>query len=153
MYRILIANGVNLDLLGSRPSGLYGKRTLADLEVFLREECARLESFLDAKIELSFFQSNDEVKYLEKLGESWDGALLNPGAWTHTSLALADRLEALNLPFIEVHLSQLAKRESYRQHSYLSAHALGVIHGLGFDSYLVALHALIRHLALDENSV
>lgn len=144
--KILIANGVNLDLLGSRPSQHYGDQTLKDLETYLTREALVLENIFDRKIELTFFQSNDEGKFLEQISLSWDGALMNPGAWTHTSLALADRLEALKLPFVEVHLSQLYQRESYRQQSYLSKHALGVVCGFGFASYSVGLHGLLQSL-------
>ena len=148
MYRILIANGVNLDLLGKRPKGIYGSGTLQDLEKLLRSQLPSLEASLKTKIELSFFQSNEEAEYLNKISEKWDGALLNPGAWTHTSLALGDRLETLQLPFVEVHLSQLSKREDFRQQSFLSVHALGVVHGFGLDSYLLGLHGLMRQLVL-----
>jgi len=147
LFKILVANGVNLDLLGTRPQQFYGERSLKDLETFLSQ--AVTQSFA-SQVELSFFQSNDEARYLEFLGQNWDGALLNPGAWTHTSLALADRLEALQLPFVEVHLSHLAKRESWRQASYSSKHSIGVVYGFGFDSYLLGLHGIVRHLLARE---
>lgn len=146
MYRILVANGVNLDLLGTRPKQFYGDRNLKDLENYLSEAILPITQSLQKQVELTFFQSNDEAKYLEKLSEPWHGAVLNPGAWTHTSLALADRLEALQLPFVEVHLSHLAKREPWRQESYAAKHSLGVVYGFGFDSYLLGLHGLIRQL-------
>lgn len=153
MFRILIANGVNLDLLGTRPKQFYGERSLKDLEAFLSQAIVPTTKALKTEIQLTFFQSNDEASYLQKLGEDWHGALLNPGAWTHTSLALADRLEALQLPFVEVHLSHLAKREPWRQASYATRHSLGVVYGFGFDSYLLALHGLIRHLLASESVV
>lgn len=146
MYKILVANGVNLDLLGTRPQSIYGHRNLSDLQNYVFKEVNILQETLDSKIDLTFFQSNEEHSFLQKISEGWDGAVLNPAAWTHTSLALADRLEALQLPFVEVHLSQLARRESFRQHSYSSKHAVGVIYGFGFDSYILGLHAILRHL-------
>lgn len=138
-YRILVASGVNLDLLGRRDPEIYGRATLADMETLLRAEAP-------AGTDLTFFQTNDEAAYLAKLGEGWHGAVLNPGAWTHTSLALADRVVGLGLPFVEAHLSSLARREPFRHRSYTAAHALGVVQGFGIDSYLLALQGLVRRL-------
>ena len=146
-YEVIIANGVNLDLLGKREKHHYGSQSLLDLEAFLLEKsealCNRLYDF---KINLTFFQSNDEGKFLDELSKPWDGAIINPGAWTHTSLALADRLAALKLAFVEVHLSKLAQREDFRQRSFCAVHALGTISGFGFDSYFIGLLALLQHL-------
>jgi 3-dehydroquinate dehydratase-2 len=145
---ILIAQGVNLDLLGTREPEIYGSDTLATIEAMVRQaspDIARLFGW--SAPELCFFQSNHESLFLEKLSEGWSGALINPGAWTHTSLALADRLAALRLPFVEVHLSNLSRRESFRQHSYASPHALGVCYGFGATSYLSALTGLYAYLA------
>lgn len=150
MYRILLANGVNLDLLGARPKAIYGERTLKDLEAYLHDQVPLLENILKVQCSLVFFQSNDEASYLAKISETWDGMLLNPGAWTHTSLALSDRLEALQVPFVELHLSQLAQREPWRQESFCARHAVGVVYGFGFDSYLLALHGLLRHISSNE---
>lgn len=146
-YKILISNGVNLDLLGTREPSVYGHETLDDLEKRLRNFSKYLEDIYKCSIDLSFFQTNDEASYLDILTQvSWDGCVLNPGAWTHTSLALGDRLKALRITFIEVHLSNIYARESYRHHSYLTPHAAGVISGLGMRSYLSALLALIDFL-------
>ena len=82
---------------------------------------------------------------MNEIAKPYDGALLNPGAWTHTSLALGDRLAAVRLPFIEVHLSHLDKREAFRSNSYSAPHALGVVYGLGIDSYIAALAGLLGH--------
>lgn len=145
--RILIANGVNLDLLGRREPDVYGSRTLADLEAYLLGLLPPLAKCLGLHTpSCIFFQSNDEASFMAKLDEGWHGALINPGAWTHTSLALADRLAGLRLPFIEVHLSHLSQREAIRQHSYCAPHALGVVSGLGFDSYAAGLMGLLTHL-------
>ena len=146
LYKILIANGVNLDLLGKREPDIYGSSTLLDLEAFLQEQRAVLLNAGLPRFDLSLFQSNDEGAFLSKLSEGWDGAIINAGAWTHTSLALADRLAALSLPFIEVHLSNLSRREPYRHHSYAAPHARGVVFGAGFDSYSMALYGLLRLL-------
>lgn len=146
--RIIVANGVNLDLCGRRDAGLYSSFTMAELEKYLHDHAANLASLFGFQTcQLVFFQTNNEHEFLIEIAKDWQGAVLNPGAWTHTSLALGDRLEALSLPFIEVHISHLFRREGYRRRSYCARHALGVISGLGMDSYLAALTALLSHLA------
>lgn len=145
--RILVANGVNLDLLGQRESHVYGDFTLRDLEQHLKHFAATLEPlFPGYKVELNCRQSNDETEFLGWMSESWDGALINAGAWTHTSLAIADRLRATQLKFIEVHISNIAAREAFRHHSYLSPVAAGVVFGMGADSYTAALLGLLKIL-------
>ena len=140
---ILVASGVNLDLLSQREPGIYGSTTLDEIHTLLQEEAKAAH----INIYLECFQTNSEPEYLEKLSEKkWDGCILNPGAWTHTSLAIGDRLKGLGLKFVEVHLSNIYARESFRHHSYLSPHAVGVISGFGADSYLLALKALIHKL-------
>ena len=99
-----------------------------------------------AKVELSFFQSNSESSFLEEVSKQWDGAVINPGAWTHTSLALGDRLLAAGLPYIEVHMSNTASRETFRHFSYISKGAQGTITGLGKTSYLTGIFALLTYL-------
>jgi len=138
--RILVASGVNLDLLGRREPGIYGRATLADLEVLARSEFA-------ARAELFFAQTNVEAEYLALLDGEWSGAVINPGAWTHTSLALADRLAGLELPFVEVHLSNTAAREAFRHHSYTARLAVGVVQGFGINSYLLGIDGILRYLA------
>lgn len=145
---ILIANGVNLDLLGRREPTIYGKHSLADIEDKLRQVSPALATvFALPTVELTFFQSNHEGLFLEEISKSWDAAVINAGAWTHTSLALADRLAAVSLPFVEVHISNLSNREEFRQHSYAARHALGVCYGFGIDSYTAALSGLYAVLA------
>src|SRR5436190_1810248 len=108
MTKILVANGVNMDLLGIRQPEIYGRQSLADIESILREQVRALATLARLEtVELEFFQSNHEGVFLDKLTLGWDGILINPGAWTHSSLALADRLLGLNIPYVEVHLSQL----------------------------------------------
>ena len=147
-YRILVAHGVNLDLLGKREPHIYGHTSLAglneNLERLLPSLCAAVG--IEAKTSLSFFQTNSEENYLRHFDVGWSGALVNPGAWSHTSLAVADRLAALELPFVEVHLSNLFQRESFRQQSFLSRGALCVIQGSGIISYQAGLLALLSFL-------
>ena len=144
---ILVANGVNLDLIGTREPNIYGYQTLIDLQHVLKKEANQLNTYFSShNIQLDFFQSNNEADYLEKISQPYDGALLNPGAWTHTSLALGDRLAALKLTFIEVHLSNISNREPIRQRSFCQAHAQGVVCGLGVDAYTVGLFALLKKI-------
>lgn len=146
--RILILNGVNLDLLGRREAEHYGRWNLADMEQDLRGSAPSLAQLIGlGSLELSFFQTNREEDFLEILTRGWDGAVINAGAWTHTSLAIADRLRALKLLFIEAHISNLSAREGFRQHSYLAPIAGGVVYGLGFCVYRVALFALLSRIA------
>ena len=139
--RIVIANGPNLNLLGSRQPEIYGRETLADIEAQLR---ARADG---AGIELSFFQTNHEGVMLDRLqaeAAGSDGVILNPGALTHQSYALYDCLQALSVPVLEVHLSNLHSRtEAFRSHSLTAPAATGVIMGLGSRGYLLALEWFI----------
>ena len=137
--RILIGSGVNLDLLGRREPDVYGHATLADMETLVRESVAD-------RAALTFMQTNDEAQFLGALDQGWDGAVLNPGAWTHTSLALADRLAGLGLPFVEVHLSNTAAREAFRHHSFGARLAVGVVQGFGIHSYLLGVEGLLAFL-------
>ncbi len=139
MKKILVVHGPNLGLLGEREPKVYGKTTLAQLNAFLETEARRL------KLELKIFQSNWEGAILDFLTaeRKWaEGVVINPGALTHYSLALRDCLSAINLPAIEVHLSNLAAREEFRRHSVTAGACLGQISGLGVKSYVVALQVL-----------
>ncbi|MBB3186159.1 type II 3-dehydroquinate dehydratase [Microbacter margulisiae] len=136
----LILNGPNLNLLGAREPGVYGHRTFDDFYAELRNHFSN-HSFL-------YFQSNHEGTLIDKLHEygfQIDGIILNAGAFTHTSIALADAIHAISTPVIEVHISNVFKRESFRHHSYLSEACLGSISGFGLDSYRLAVEALIQH--------
>ena len=141
--RILVIHGPNLNLLGQREPEVYGSTTLADIEADLKE-CADSEGCT-----LESFQSNHEGELIDRiqaaLGES-DGILINPGGLTHSSVALRDALTAVALPVLEVHLSNVFARESFRHHSYVSGIALGVISGLGAKGYRMGLSALLDHL-------
>jgi 3-dehydroquinate dehydratase-2 len=144
MARILLLNGPNLNLLGSREPDVYGTDTLVAIEQHL----ARLAN--EAGHEVSAFQSNAEHELIERLHAAPKAGvafvIFNPGAFTHTSVALRDALLAVRLPFIEVHLSNTYARESFRSHSYFSDIALGCIVGLGPIGYEFALRAAIRKL-------
>jgi 3-dehydroquinate dehydratase-2 len=141
--RFLVANGVNLDLLGKRETKIYGSMTLADLQSEIQRSWTVLSEAMDLpETELHFFQSNHEGVFLEALDAGWDGVVLNPGAWTHTSLALVDRIRAIDVPFVEVHLSNIFAREPARQHSLCSGEVAGVIAGFGANSYVAALMVL-----------
>ena len=141
MKRIVIINGPNLDRLGIREPDIYGDQTLTDLENLLSEEAESLG------VQVQFYQSNHEGFIIDEIGEYSDseifGLILNPGALTHTSLALRDAIAGSDLPTIEVHISNIYRREDIRQHSLTAPACIGVISGLGFDSYVAAL----RHLA------
>lgn len=143
--RILILNGPNLNLLGTREPAIYGGRTLAEIESEL-SEVARLH-----QADLAFFQSNHEGALVDRIHVARaDGTtflIINAGAFTHTSVALRDALAAVALPFIEVHLSNVHRREAFRHHSYLADLAVGTIVGLGAAGYRYALD-----FALSERS-
>ncbi len=136
---ILIINGPNLNLLGRREPEIYGSDSFESFFTTLQE------SFPQVKLE--YFQSNHEGALLDKLHEagfSVDGIVLNAGALTHTSIALADAVAAIPAPVVEVHISNVHKRESFRHHSFISAVAAGLIVGLGLDGYRLAVDYLIR---------
>jgi 3-dehydroquinate dehydratase-2 len=145
MARVLLLNGPNLNLLGSREPGIYGAETLESIEK------RAMEVARETGHELSAFQSNAENELIERIhGAPADGIsfiVFNPAAFTHTSVALRDALAAVRLPFIEVHLSNTHAREPFRRHSYFSDIAVGVIAGLGAFGYELAVRAAARHLA------
>jgi 3-dehydroquinate dehydratase-2 len=145
MARVLLLNGPNLNLLGSREPGIYGAETLTSIEKRASEVARELGH------ELTAFQSNAEHELIDRIHRTpADGVaflVFNPGAFTHTSVALRDAISAVRLPFIEVHLSNTYAREPFRRHSYFSDIAVGVIVGLGAFGYELALRAAARHLA------
>lgn len=145
MATILVIHGPNLNLLGDREPAIYGKTTLAELNDRLQ---AQAEAAGHGLLSL---QSNAESALIDRVQEARhedvDFILINPAAFTHTSIALRDALAASEIPFIEVHLSNLHAREAFRRHSYFSDLALGVICGLGSDGYDFALQAALRRLA------
>jgi 3-dehydroquinate dehydratase-2 len=145
MTRILLVNGPNLNLLGTREPALYGSSSLADIERRLAAEAQARGASLEA------FQSNAEHELVERIqrlaADPVDFVILNPGAFTHTSVALRDALLAVGTPFIEVHLSNVQAREPFRRHSYFSDIATGCIVGLGPAGYSLALTAALDRLA------
>lgn len=144
MARILVLNGPNLNLLGRREPEVYGHDTLADIDALLEQRARELGH------ELETFQSNAEHALIDRVHRARDDAdfvLLNPGAFTHTSIALRDAFAAVALPFIELHLSNVAAREPFRRTSYFSDIAIGTIAGFGVGSYVLALDAADRHLS------
>ncbi len=132
--KILIINGANLNLLGTREPHIYGSQTFEQYFSILKNDYST--------IELSYYQSNIEGELINKLHEvgfSYDGIIFNAGAFTHTSIALGDAISAIKTPVIEVHISNVYARESFRHKSYLSAYCKGVICGFGVESYRLAL--------------
>lgn len=138
---VLVLNGPNLNLLGSREPDIYGSATLAEIEADCRKAAGSLG------LEVDFRQSNQEgelVDWIQEAGRSAKGIIINPGAYSHTSIALHDALLGASIPAIEVHLSNIFARERFRRHSYVSPVASGVICGLGPAGYLLALDAMAR---------
>ena len=138
MEQLIIINGPNLNLLGKRQPDIYGNQTF--------------ESYLDTlkakydKVEITYFQSNIEGEIIDKLHEvgfSYDGIVLNAGAYTHTSVGIGDAVKAVTTPVVEVHISNTFSREDFRHHSFISPHAKGVILGFGMQSYQLAIESFI----------
>ena len=147
-HRILLLNGPNLNLLGKREPGIYGSATLDDIVSHLHQ-VANTED-----VTLQHLQSNAEFELVNAIHAAMgeiDFILINPAAFTHTSVALRDALLGVAIPFIEIHLSNVHAREPFRHHSYLSDVAKGVICGLGADGYEFALLAAVRHLRQSNN--
>jgi 3-dehydroquinate dehydratase-2 len=144
MATILVLHGPNLNLLGTREPEIYGSTTLADINQRLTEICLNQGHHLQA------MQSNAEYELIDRIhdarSEGVNFIIINPAAFTHTSVALRDALAAVEIPFIEVHLSNVHARETFRQHSYFSDIAKGVICGFGPQSYELALQATFQHL-------
>ena len=141
--QLLLINGPNLNLLGSREPSIYGAQTLSQIELAL-EKRAELEG-----MELKCFQSNSEGALVDRVHEAIgkvDGILINAGAYTHTSIALRDALGGSKIPFVEIHLSNTSGRESFRHNSYLSDLAIGVVSGFKSYSYHLAFQGLVDHL-------
>ena len=141
MKKCLVINGPNLNMLGVREPGIYGSSTLSDLETMMREKATELG------VSLEFFQSNHEGAIIDKIHASmgnFDGIILNPGAYTHYSYAIADALGSVDVPCIEVHISNIHKREEFRRISVTAPSCQGQISGLGFYGYICALEALVN---------
>lgn len=148
--KILVINGPNLNMLGIREPEIYGNESLADLEAYLRNYCENPASDSGSagkpQVEISFFQSNWEGAIIDTIQEAYgkiDGIIINPAAYTHTSLAIADAIKAVNIPTVEVHLSDLKDREDFRQNSYISPVCLATITGKHFEGYAEAVDLLV----------
>ena len=142
--RIAVLNGPNLNLLGTREPALYGHQTLADIEARLNVVAREL------RVDLEFAQQNGEgalIDYVQSLRQRVDGAVVNAGAYSHTSLALRDAFVAVDVPFVEVHVTNVFAREPERRHSMLAPAAIGVVCGLGAYGYELALRGLVARLA------
>lgn len=140
MRKILIINGPNLNLLGVREPGLYGKVSMEDYLSALREDYP--------EVTIDYYQSNHEGDIIDRLHESGfdtslDGIVLNAGAYSHTSLAIADAIRSIQRPVVEVHISNIAAREEVRHNSLLTSACCGIISGFGLDSYRLAIEALL----------
>ncbi len=145
--RILVLNGPNLNMLGTREPALYGHQTLDDI----REMCARRAGALD--LDIDFRQSNHEgelVEWIQQARGACAGIVINPGGYTHTSVAIMDALLLSELPVIEVHISNIFRREPFRGHSYVSQAASGMITGLGAHGYVLALDAVAEIIATEN---
>jgi 3-dehydroquinate dehydratase-2 len=142
--KLLLLNGPNLNLLGTREPHVYGHSTLADIEGAAGKQAETANASLEC------FQSNHEGALIDRIHaarlEQIDAIIINPGGLTHTSIALRDALSAVGIPFIEVHISNVYQRESFRHHSYLSGVAKGVICGLGVEGYRLAIDFSLKNL-------
>lgn len=142
-FKVLVINGPNLNFLGIREPKVYGSDNLESLVCNLQKQSAELG------VSLEHFQSNSEGAIVDKIQQAYgntDFILINAGAYTHTSVAILDALGSVSIPFIEIHISNVHARESFRHHSYLSSKAMGVIVGFGLDGYYFALQKAVKYL-------
>lgn len=140
--KVLVINGPNLNMLGIREPDIYGKKTYDDLLLYIKEEADRLG------VAVEFYQSNHEGDIVDKIQSAYgntDGIVINPAAYTHTSIAIPDALKAVGIPTVEVHISDISSREAFRRISYVSPVALKTIAGKGFEGYILAMNELISH--------
>ncbi|MCI9449993.1 MAG: type II 3-dehydroquinate dehydratase [Clostridiales bacterium] len=140
--KILVINGPNLNMLGIREPNIYGHDTYEDLMRTVTDAA------LEAGVEIDFFQSNHEGSIVDRIQEAYgdcDGIIINPAAYTHTSVAILDALKAVGIPAVEVHISAVSEREEFRQVSYAGMACIKTYAGFGFDGYVMALHCLIDY--------
>lgn len=139
--KILVINGPNINMLGIREKNIYGSETYDDLVNFCKESAKELG------VEVSFFQSNHEGALVDAIQEAYaqiDGIVINPAAYTHTSVAILDALKAVNIPTVEVHISDVSAREDFRQISYIRPYCIRTITGMGFEGYREAMKELVK---------
>lgn len=142
--KILIINGPNLNMLGLREPEIYGDKNYSALCRLIKDAC------IDLGVDYEIYQSNHEGAIVDKIQDAYsvfDGIVINPAAYTHTSIAILDALKSVSIPTVEVHISDVSKREEFRQLSYVSLAAIKTIMGLGFDGYRVALEYLVEYLS------
>ena len=140
--KILVINGPNLNMLGIREPDIYGRKTYDDLLSYIKEEAEKLG------VAVEFYQSNHEGDIVDKIQSAYgntDGIVINPAAYTHTSIAIPDARKAVGIPTVEVHISDISSREAFRRISYVSPVALKTIAGKGFEGYILAMNELISH--------
>lgn len=146
--KILVINGVNMNMLGLREIEKYGTMTLKDLE-------KELYAFsFELGIDIETFQSNFEGEIVEKIHSSknnFDGIIINAGAYTHTSIAIRDAISSINVPTVEVHMTNIYKREEFRHHSYLAGVCVGQISGFGINSYKLGIKAVVDYINTNDN--
>ncbi len=141
--KILIIHGPNLNLLGKREPEIYGRTTLSEINSQIEEEAEALG------VQVEFFQSNSEGGIIGKIQDAmgkFDGIVINPAGYTHTSVAIRDAISSTGIPVVEVHISNIYKREEFRHESFVSGVAIGVVSGFGADSYLIGLRGLVNYL-------
>ncbi|MCY3986455.1 MAG: type II 3-dehydroquinate dehydratase [Candidatus Dadabacteria bacterium] len=142
---IIVINGPNLNMLGKREPEIYGRLTLSEIESLLSSSTGSLGS----DVGISFFQSNSEGEIVTAIQNSYckfDGIIINPGAYTHTSIAIRDAILSTGIPVVEVHISNIYKREDFRQKSFVSGVSLAVVSGFGANSYYLGLAGLVEYL-------
>lgn len=150
--KIIVINGPNLNMLGKREPEIYGSLTLEDIESFL----ASRAEVADGDVNLSFFQSNSEGEIVTAIQDArgkFDGLIINPAAYTHTSVAIRDAILSAGLPVVEVHLSNIYRREDFRQKSFVSGVSVGVVSGFGAESYYLGFLGLVEHLREKQKSL
>ena len=141
--KLLVINGPNLNMLGIREPDVYGNNTYSDLLKMISAYCN------ENNVSCEFFQSNHEGELVDKIQEAYgvfDGIIINPGAYTHTSIAILDALKCVAIPAVEVHISDISSREEFRWHSYTSLACIRTVKGLGFDGYIEAVKELEKYL-------
>lgn len=142
--KILVINGPNLNLLGTREPEIYGNTTLLDIEKEITEYSRTFQN-----VDVEFFQSNHEGEIVDKIQnakEMYDGLIINPAAYTHTSVAIADAIKAVDIPAVEIHLSNIQSREDFRKKSITAPYCIGQIAGFGKNGYLAGLFCLVKYL-------